>query len=134
MIKIPDLFPSGRIFPRQQIADYYCIGGRDGPLAGVLFAPALVRLVTIFLVEAFASFASKFPRSFKIEFWSFVSPYNLHPNAPSVLGTDLSNADLKRFAAAYAIATILLCLSCAVCTLWKSIVPGQLFCGLCLLG
>jgi predicted tellurium resistance membrane protein TerC len=63
-----------------------------------------------------------------------VFPHNLHTNAPSALGTDLPNAGLKRFAAAYVIATISLCLGCAVCTLWKSIILGQLFCWLGLLG
>jgi tellurite resistance protein TehA-like permease len=42
--------------------------------SGTLLALALIGWGTFFLVEAFASIASKFPRSFDITFWSFEFP------------------------------------------------------------
>lgn len=43
------------------------------------------------------------------------------------LSTDLRNEGLKGYAATCVAVTILLWLGCAMCTVWKSVIMGQLF-------
>lgn len=94
---------------------------------GIMIAFCLLGLGTFFLVEAFVSVWTKFPRSFTIGFWSSVFPCGVYANALCRLSTDLRNNGLKCFAATCVLVTILLWLGCALATFYHGVWRGKLF-------